>query len=401
MKNGAGRGGRRGTPPTARRTLADPLAAIVLIGVLCVPALAQVPTSVTLKTSSERIRFGRSVVLSGKVSPPSPNEEVQIIDGKGRVRAETRTEADGGYRVRISPRHTSKLRARWIAALSDPVVIRVKPLLNVKLRRVRLFGRAGIKGSLRPAHPGDHVNLAVFRNGRKISSREARLHDGRTFFVPLKVGKPGTYRVRAAFDDHDHLRVVERSRRRSTPLPQLASGSGGIYVKLLEKRLRRLQYHVPRPDRSFDFRTADAVMAFNKVQGRARVGSVDAGTWRALARPIRPRPRAKRPRLHIEVDQTRQVLYVVRKGRIDDTIHVSTGAGGATYDGAWKVYRKIAGYSPHRLYYPSYYEGARAIHGWPEVPNYPASHGCVRVPYWTAKWIHRIAQIGVEVRIYH
>ena len=67
----------------------------------------------------------------------------------------------------------------------------------------------------------------------------------------------------------------------------------------------------------------------------------------------------------------------------------------------WHVYQKVAGYSPHRLYYPSYYEGQRAIHGWPEVPTYPASHGCVRVPYWTAKWIFRIADLGVEVRIYH
>jgi lipoprotein-anchoring transpeptidase ErfK/SrfK len=84
-----------------------------------------------------------------------------------------------------------------------------------------------------------------------------------------------------------------------------------------------------------------------------------------------------------------------------EIVHVSTGAGGATRDGVFNVHRKIAGYSPGRLYYPSYFDGNRAVHGWPEVPPTPASHGCVRVPYWVAKWIHGIMHYGMQVRVYH
>jgi lipoprotein-anchoring transpeptidase ErfK/SrfK len=32
-----------------------------------------------------------------------------------------------------------------------------------------------------------------------------------------------------------------------------------------------------------------------------------------------------------------------------------------------------------QLYRPRYFNGGVAVHGYPSVPAYPASHGCVRV----------------------
>jgi len=154
-------------------------------------------------------------------------------------------------------------------------------------------------------------------------------------------------------------------------------------------------------DRSYGEPTKDAMIAFNKIQHRARTGSVGASTWNALANPKRPRPRVKSPRSHIEIDQSRQVVMFVRKGKVKWILHSSTGLNGATHDGVYRVHRKIAGYSGGRLYYPSYFDGLRAIHGWPEVPTYPASHGCARIPMWAATWAHGKAPIGMQVRVYH
>jgi N-acetylmuramoyl-L-alanine amidase len=168
----------------------------------------------------------------------------------------------------------------------------------------------------------------------------------------------------------------------------------------VEQRLRRLGYHITGVNERYDYRTSDAVIAFHKVQGMERVGSVSAASWRALANPLRPRPRGGKS-WHIEIDQTKQVIYTVRKGRVENILHTSTGAGGATRDGTFHVSRKLAGYSGGGLYYPSYFDGLRAIHGWEEVPTYPASHGCARVPMWAAQWIYGLADIGTEVLIYH
>ena len=124
---------------------------------------------------------------------------------------------------------------------------------------------------------------------------------------------------------------------RETPLPNLSSGSNSVYVKLLEKRLRMLNYKVPQPNNSFDYRTSDNIIAFNKVQGRSRVGYVTESTWRALASPKIPKPRFSWPKYHIEVDQTRQVLMMVKDGKVTAVLHTSTGAGGATRDGTFLV----------------------------------------------------------------
>ena len=41
-----------------------------------------------------------------------------------------------------------------------------------------------------------------------------------------------------------------------------------------------------------------------------------------------------------------------------------------------------------------------AIHGFPSVPPYPASHGCVRVPIWAADWLYQRSPVGEAVLVY-
>ena len=41
--------------------------------------------------------------------------------------------------------------------------------------------------------------------------------------------------------------------------------------------------------------------------------------------------------LHIEIDKTRQILMLVRDGKVTGTLHVSTGATGNTPVGHWSV----------------------------------------------------------------
>jgi len=52
------------------------------------------------------------------------------------------------------------------------------------------------------------------------------------------------------------------------------------------------------------------------------------------------------------------------------------------------------------LYYPSYFSDGIAIHGNPEVPSTPASHGCIRVPMFAAKTVSRKLPVGTIVLVY-
>jgi hypothetical protein len=181
--------------------------------------------------------------------------------------------------------------------------------------------------------------------------------------------------------------------------PALRVGSHGAAVQFLERRLAQLRYSLLRVDGRFGIDTADAVLAFRKVRGLARVTSVDRAMWRALmnARPPQPRLRGAD---HIEVDKTRQVLFEVRGGQVVRAVHVSTGATGNTPVGTWRVYWKDAGYNSLGMYYSLYFLRGFAMHGYNPVPTYPASHGCVRVPIWYAVGLFNRWPVGTTVRIF-
>jgi lipoprotein-anchoring transpeptidase ErfK/SrfK len=42
-----------------------------------------------------------------------------------------------------------------------------------------------------------------------------------------------------------------------------------------------------------------------------------------------------------------------------------------------------------------------AIHGYPSVPPYPASHGCVRMPNWAAPILFASSYYGETIYIYY
>ena len=366
-----------------------------------VPAVAQETPGVTLKASPKIMRFGKSAQLSGAVTPAAPGETVNIVDEDAQILATATTDEQGRYTVRYAPRANVTVRAQWAAAFSEPVPLKVIPLLETKLGPVKVFGKGRVRGHLTPAHSDGRVLYAVKKGGKLVRRGSMPLKNGRWFSTRVPIKKPGTYRVLVRFDDADHAPVAALTQSRTTKLPNLGVGSKGPMVKVLEKRLRSLGYHINGVNRRYDYRTSDAMIAFNKVQARARTGSVDESTWYALGSPKRPRPQSRKPKFHIEVDQTKQVLYMVKDGKVKSILHVSTGAGAATRDGVWHVYRKLAGYSGGGLYYPSYFDGLRALHGWSSVPTYNASHGCVRLPMWSAQWVYGKADIGTEVRIYH
>jgi lipoprotein-anchoring transpeptidase ErfK/SrfK len=141
-----------------------------------------------------------------------------------------------------------------------------------------------------------------------------------------------------------------------------------------------------------------AVLAFQKVNGLARTGAVTPDLWRRLA--AAHVPLARYPGTHVEVDKTRQVLFIVRDGKVTEVVHVSTGATGNTPVGLWHVYSKVPGWS-WVLWYPNFFLRGFAIHGYPSVPAYPASHGCVRVPMWVAPSLYAQIPGGFPVYVYY
>jgi N-acetylmuramoyl-L-alanine amidase len=198
--------------------------------------------------------------------------------------------------------------------------------------------------------------------------------------------------------------------------PLLRLGSRGSAVVTLQHRLTALHYFDVGPaDGVFGAGTYHAVVAFQKVQGLTRDGTVGPATWARLARPYVPAPRYRLATASLEVNLARQVIYYVRNGAVQRIIDASTGSGAWYYSrGRWAraitptgrfhiYWRYPGGWQPGPLgsmYRPNYFYGGYAVHGMTSVPAYPASHGCVRmtVPAMDRMWAS--LRIGMPVAIY-
>lgn len=181
-----------------------------------------------------------------------------------------------------------------------------------------------------------------------------------------------------------------------------------------EQRLWDLGYWAGPVDGKFDTDSRHALMAFQKVERRARTGKLTMIELNALRNASRPIARHTQYG-HVEIDLQRQVLFVVDEtGMVMRILPVSTGNGELYMDhgqvhrartptGTFKVLRKINGRrlsSLGLLYYPSYIHNGIAIHGSPSVPTRPASHGCIRVPMFAAKELSSLLPLGIEVIVY-
>ena len=68
--------------------------------------------------------------------------------------------------------------------------------------------------------------------------------------------------------------------------------------------------------------------------------------------------------------------------------------------GKFSFYLKTPGTNSHGMVDSNYFIGGYAIHGYADVPNYPASHGCLRVPIPNARQIYDWVQIGDPIFVY-
>lgn len=182
-----------------------------------------------------------------------------------------------------------------------------------------------------------------------------------------------------------------------------AQGKAEPGTKKLQQRLAALGY-LPSDavDGLYGYRTTQAVLAFQAWEGLQRDGDAGPQTKAALAKAKRPAPFASGPSKRIEVDRARGVALLIRSNRVVRAIHVSTGAGAnATPPGTFKVFRKeLKSWSvPFQVWLPyaSYFNNGIAFHEYPDVPAYPASHGCVRVPAPEAPVVYAFAAMGITV----
>jgi hypothetical protein len=359
---------------------------VLLVAGVLVGATPAWSAEITLVADHRVARYGDSVRFRGTLPTTEPQQVLLLRDG---AVIGSKTASGGAFVFDRRLRRPGRFVARTAAGESAAVAVRVQPRL-----RSRIIGRRVI----------GHRVLVI---GRVVPARAGQLMLGRT---RVRVSAAGRFRVRLPtsrgprFARRLRLRPragyvpVARPVRLHLVLPPLRLGSHGPAVRALKQRLWELRYALPGIDAGFGYRTYEAVLTLQKVHGLARTGRVGREVWRRLWHGAPPTPRVRRGD-YIEVDKSRQVLMEVRGGRVERVIHVSTGATGNTPIGTWRVYSEVVGWS-WVLWQPMYFLRGFAIHGYPSVPPWPASHGCVRVPMWLATGLRERWGRGSVIRVY-
>jgi len=204
----------------------------------------------------------------------------------------------------------------------------------------------------------------------------------------------------------------------TAPTRVLTQGMSGTDVLALQHRLAALHYWVPAFSGTLSYDNVETLYAFQAVNGLTMTGKVDAATGRALVTPHAYQPRDTRVATRIEVDinVNKQLLVYYKNNAIALISHVSTGKVNyaITPTGTYTANIFMSGRIVVPLgvmYNPVFFTvngrtTVYAIHGDTEVPSYPDSHGCVRIPYDLSLSFYKMINIvdrngsGTQIYIY-
>jgi hypothetical protein len=226
--------------------------------------------------------------------------------------------------------------------------------------------------------------------------------------------------------------VTARSDAASLELTRpLERGVTGADVSAIQQRLRALSFDPGPVDGLFGPATEQAVWAFEKfilhVAPEVVTGVVTPTTWEAMSVPIGVRPRRANRGTHMEILLPEQVAVVYVDNAPTLITHVSSGSGetwcdvvlvdhddgttaeegicgvATTPGGVFHFERRVVGWRNSklgRLYNPVYFNYGIAVHGASNVPSYPASHGCVRIPMHIADYFPSLVANGDLVYVF-
>ncbi|HSI97340.1 MAG TPA: L,D-transpeptidase family protein [Gaiellaceae bacterium] len=316
--------------------------------------LAPKTVEVALVRNGRLVRVERVVP---KGTPPALHALRELAGGP------TRAERAQGVRTALKP----ELRPRFVRAQGELFLVRLSPTL------------------LAPATP-ETMAMRLAQIGATLSW----------------LGTPRRY---AAISIDGRLATTLRLGTRPGPQRFREGEKGyGYSVRGVQLRLWTIGF-LDRSDvtGSLDERTSHALLAFQGWEGLARTGTVTGQTQVALFKASRPRTSPGGPGRRIEIYRDHGVVLMVRDGEVLRAVHTSTGRGGRTPVGEFRVYRKerLSWSVPFQVWMPyaAYFIRGIATHEYPIVPAYPASAGCIRLPTGEGRRVYDFVRIGTPVRV--
>jgi hypothetical protein len=277
---------------------------------------------------------------------------------------------------------------------------------KLKGGKARIMSTVPVTGTLTPFAPNQKVAVSFFLNGRQIERKTVRVRKGKggagVFEVRIRIVRAGKYAVSAKHAPTALLggdSTVRKSWRVS--FPALPAGKCGPVVVGFKKALRKLGY-VTNDGRCLGGKTQRGVLAYRRVNGMSQNFHAGAGlVKKVFAGRGSYEVRHPGAGTHVEAPLGKQVLVFAKGDRPVAIYPISSGKSSTpTVTGHFEFIRTEPGYNSHGMYYSWYFYGGYAVHGYESVPDYPASHGCLRTFIADQPEIYERIQFGEDIFVF-
>ncbi len=298
-------------------------------------------------------------------------------------------------------------KAKTQAKVSNSTV-KIKPF-GLRGGRAKIMSKVTIGGNIKPYSPGQRVRVRFFHNARQFTARKVKVKKGPgkfgTFRASVYTKRGGKYAAQAKYFGQSGKNPISKDStvRKSWKVrfTALSPGQCGRTIRGFRKALNDLAM-VPSNNGCFDGKMQRAVLAYRKLNA---LGRSPVATKSVVEKIFNRKGRYKvlRPELgdHMEASLSRQVLVFAKGGRPYAIFPIASGAPATpTVLGTYSVYRLDPGYNEIGMYYSAYFIRGYATHGYKSVPNYPASHGCLRTFIADQPRIYGMQYIGQPIYVY-
>jgi hypothetical protein len=250
--------------------------------------------------------------------------------------------------------------------------------------RAEIYGKVPVFGTVKPYVPGQRVEVTFFLDGKELVSHKLAVGKGKggtgSFRSSVIVREDGRYAVSASHEATAVLGADSTIRKSwKVSFPSLHQGQCGDAVVGFKKAMREMGY-IANSGSCFGAKTARGVLAYRKVNDMARSMRAGAGLVKnAFGGKGGYEVRHPEAGEHVEAPLSKQVLVFAKGDKPFAIYPISSGKSSTpTVTGHFTFIRTEPGYNSHGMYYSFYFYGGYAVHGYESVPDYPASHGCIR-----------------------
>jgi hypothetical protein len=272
--------------------------------------------------------------------------------------------------------------------------------------RAQIYSTVPVFGTVKPYVPGQEVDVTFYLDGHELVSHKLPVGKGKggsgSFRTSVIVRENGKYAVAAKHVATPELGADSTLRKSwKVSFPSLHQGQCGDVVVGFKKAMRKMGY-ITNSGRCFGDKTARGVLAYRKVNGKSRSYRAGAGLVRAVFSG-RGEYEVRYPGAgeHVEAPLSKQVLVFAKGDKPFAIYPISSGKSSTpTVTGHFEFIRQEPGYNSHGMYYSFYFYGGYAVHGYESVPDYPASHGCLRTFIADQPEIYERINFGEDIFIW-